>query len=69
MNALPKNPASSLWQNPDFAFNSVYNDLTKLHTSAAATPGAGLHTAENGQVAVRIAYLTEGKAVYHSKEY
>ena len=67
MNALPKNPASSLWQNPDFAFNSVYNDLTKLHTSAAATPGAGLHTAENGQVAVRIAYLTEGKAVITAK--
>ena len=66
MNALPKNPASSLWQNPDFAFNSVYNDLTKLHTSAA-TPGAALHTAENGPVAVRIAYLTDDKAVITAK--
>ena len=66
MNALPKNPASSLWQNSDIAFNSVYNDLTKLHTSPA-TVGAGLHTAENGQVAVRIAYLTEGKAVITAK--
>ena len=67
MNALPKNPASSLWQNPDFAFNSVYNDLTKLHTNTAATPGAALHSDENGQVAVRIAYLTEGKAVITAK--
>ena len=67
MNALPKNPASSLWQNADFAFNSVYNDLTKLHASSAASPGAALHTVENGQVAVRIAYLTEGKSVITAK--
>ncbi|WP_075556226.1 DUF6383 domain-containing protein [Parabacteroides timonensis] len=68
MNAMPKNYASSLWQNADFAFNSVYNDLTKFHTNTVATPGrANLYSADNGPVAVRIAYLTEGKAVITAK--
>ena len=65
MNALKKNATKGAWQNADYAFNSTNNDDKLLHVDAAIT--GRKHNNANGEVVVRLAYLTDTESVITAK--
>ncbi|WP_288205577.1 DUF6383 domain-containing protein [uncultured Parabacteroides sp.] len=65
MNALKKNATKGAWQNADYAFNSTNNDDKLLHVDAAIS--GRKHNADNGEVVVRLAYLTDTECVITAK--
>ena len=65
LNALSKDPASGLWKNAQYAFNSTNNDRAAIW--AANGVDAPEHNDDYGQVVLRLAYLTDGTSVLTAK--